>query len=146
MDKVRFGRALGAGTRAVAKTLVEASQAAAAPSPAVRSVPPPAAEKAPVRPMAETAGRAVREAGKRKGAFLGPLRRFSSVLWLEVTGTFFAIFTAIMGNQVWKHHAAARMPASSPDAQHFYTYAFFAALFLYFTVSSFVRARRRERR
>lgn len=149
MDKVRFGKALGAGTRAMARTLMEASQAAAAPDPrAARRPAEPVVERRPAtaQSAAQTAGRAVREARKRKGSFLGPLRKFSSVLWLEVTGFFFGVFTCIMGNQVWKHRAAAHLPPSNLDAQHFYTYSFFCALFLYFAVSSFVRARRRERR
>lgn len=149
MDKVRLGRAFGVGTRAMAKTLVEVSKAAAAPDP---RAPEPRAMQTPQPPpvrtasAAQTAGRAVREAGRRKGAFLGPLRRFSGVLWLEVTGFFFGVFTCIMGNQIWKHRAAARLPPANLDAQHFYTYCFFCLLFLYFAVSSFVRARRRERR
>lgn len=133
----------------MAKTLVEASKAAAAPDP--RPAQPRAAVPTPQTPprsmpAAAAAGRAVREAGKQKGKFLAPLRKFSSVLWLEVTGFFFGVFTCIMGNQVWKHREAARLPASNLDAQHFYTYCFFALLFLYFAVSSFARARRRERR
>jgi membrane-anchored protein YejM (alkaline phosphatase superfamily) len=77
---------------------------------------------------------------------VGPLAKFSSVLWLEVTGAFFAIFAAIAGEEVWKWHAAIHLPASSPDARRLYVYVVLLGLFGYFAVSSFLRARRRSRR
>lgn len=48
MDPVRFGRALGAGARAAAKTVVHAADAAAAPNPR------PARAESPVRGAGET--------------------------------------------------------------------------------------------
>lgn len=147
MDKVRLGKALGAGTRAAAKTLYDVAQAAAAPDPRAAEhgaqAPQPRPVAVPVPSVSQSAGRAVREAGRQKGKFLGPLRKFSRVLWLEVTGFFFGIFAFLMGNQAWKQRAALHLPARDVEAQHFYTYCFFCALFLYFAVSSFVRARRR---
>ncbi len=81
-----------------------------------------------------------------KRSVWSPFAKFSSILWLEVTGVFFAIFALIIGEQVWKWHAAVRLPPSNPGAQRLYLYTFLFALFAYFTVSSFVRARRRQRR
>ena len=81
-----------------------------------------------------------------KRSVWSPLAKFSTVLWLEVTGLFFGIFALVTGQQVWKWHAAVRLPPSAPDAQRLYLYVFLFALFGYFTVSSFVRARRRQRR
>lgn len=75
-----------------------------------------------------------------------PLARYSSVLWLEVTGFFFSIFAIILGNQVWRQRGAVHLPVSDPAAQHLYIYVALFALFAYFTVSSFVRAKRRGRR
>jgi hypothetical protein len=54
MDSVRFGRALGIGARAAAKTLVTAVDAAAAPNPSAGGA-KPAQRSAPPRPQAATA-------------------------------------------------------------------------------------------
>ena len=86
------------------------------------------------------------QARNLKRSVWSPLAKFSSVLWLEVTGVFFLLFALITGQQAWKWHAAIRLPPSNPGAQHLYLYIFLFAMFGYFTVSSFVRARRRQRR
>ena len=150
MDRVRFGRALGMGVRHAAKSLMSvmrAAEAAAAPSPnkpaatrpaAVRPAPSPRQAPNPgvVKTQARTLGRSV----------WAPFARFSSVLWLEVTGTFFAIFALTAGLQVWKWRAAVRLSPATLDARRLYVYFAVFALFAYFTVSSFVRANRRQRR
>jgi len=86
------------------------------------------------------------QARNLKRSVWSPFAKFSTVLWLEVTGLFFAIFALITGQQVWKWRAAIRLPPTAPAAQRLYLYAALFALFGYFTVSSFVRARRRQRR
>jgi hypothetical protein len=155
MDRVRFGRALGVGARAAAKTLMSAAEAAAAPNPRASAAgarqAAAHAAKVPERPAASRVQipdtKVVKaHAGNLKRSVWSPLSRFSSVLWLEVTGVFFALFALVTGLQVWKSHAAIRLPPSSPDAQRLYVYVVLFALFGYFTVSSFVRASRRQRR
>jgi len=152
---VRFGRALGKGARAAATSLAEAADAATSPDPHssgsrpnLREAAAHAAEahrtvteaKAQVRRAAVHAGK---EAGK---GMLAPVKKFSSVLWLEVTGFFFAIFALTLGRAVWATRATFAAGAS-PEAQHkAWMYAALFLLFVYFSVSSFVRARRRERR
>ena len=159
MDRVRFGRALGTGARAAAKSLLSAAEAAAAPSPsapatAPRSASRPAprpAEKTPERPIANRvqvpAPKLVKDQARNlKRSVWSPFAKFSSVLWLEVTGLFFALFALVTGEQVWKWHAAVRLPPTAPPAQRLYLYVVLFALFGYFTVSSFIRARRRQHR
>jgi len=85
------------------------------------------------------------QARNLKRSVWSPFAKFSTVLWLEVTGVFFLLFALITGQQVWKWHAAIRLPPSDQGAQRLYLYTFLFALFGYFTVSSFVRARRRGR-
>jgi hypothetical protein len=148
MDRVRFGRALGTGARAAAKSLISAAEAAAAPNPSASARP---AEKAPERPAPSRIQipdpKLVRDHARNlKSSVWSPFARFSSVLWLEVTGVFFLLFALVTGEQVWKWHAALRLPPSAPGAQRLYLYVVLFALFGYFTVSSFVRARRRQRR
>lgn len=148
MDRVRFGRALGVGARQAAKTLMSAAEAAAAPNPNAQARPmgePNATSRTAPRAVPEV--KAVKAQAKTFGKTVwGPFAKFSSVLWLEVTGTFFAVFAAMAGSGAWRWRGAVHLPASSADARRFYVYALVFAVFGYFAVSSFVRAKRRERR
>src|SRR4051794_9425879 len=112
MDTVRFGRALGTGARAAARTLVEAADAARAePRGAGRGASPAAPgggpgsprEQMPTRigntPRAGSAGSAAPvKPGVRAGlarfreAAVRPMVRLSGALLLEVAGVFFGVF------------------------------------------------------
>ena len=139
MDKVRFGRALGYGARHAAKTLVQAVDAATTPGTA--SAARPASSP---RPASSTRVTQVRSAARVAGkSALEPVRKFSSVLWLEVTGSFFALVALTLGQALWKRHGLWRAPGETAKLA---LIAAMFALFAYFAVSSFVRARRRQRR
>jgi hypothetical protein len=148
MDKVRFGRALGKGARGAAKSLWEAAEAATSPDPRSETAPKAAPGQrlsdvvAPVIEAHRTVHHAKQqvraEAGRAGKSMLAPVRKFSSVLWLEVTGTFFTLIAVFVGQAVWKLRGTWRGPK-------FFVYAGLFALFAYFAVSSFVRARRRDR-
>jgi hypothetical protein len=97
-------------------------------------------QKAPV--YAERASAAKRE-GKRFGQSIwGPFAHASSVLWLEITGLFFGLFGLYFGQNTFKLRHEWR---SGPDHARFVVYCIITAAFFYFTVSSFYRARRKER-
>lgn len=169
MDSVRFGRALGIGARAAAKTLVSAVDAATSPNPSAAK-PATAATSAPkasVTPptgagnaqrTAEQVTRAAAQAKQASQNFgkssrqLGqsvwsPFVRLSGVLWLEFTGVFFGIFAMYAASGAWKLRGEIRETATNHDAHiHFLMAAVMAGLFTYFCVSSFMRARRRSRR
>jgi hypothetical protein len=173
MDKVRFGRALGKGARGAAKSLWEAAEAAASPDPSPHvprsdaSRPPPASEQPAPRPAPRSAVQAageiimplveahravhgakqqVRSEAKRAGkSMLAPVRKFSSVLWLEVTGTFFTLIAVFVAQGLWKLRDAVHHPLSG-DAPKFWLHLGLFLLFGYFAASSFLRARRRNRR
>ena len=157
MDSVRFGRALGFGARAAAKTLVTAVDAATSPNPSAGVKATPTAANAGVR-LGEQAARTttqVREAkaglaqgSKRFGeAAWGPFVRLSGVLWLEFTGVFFGIFALFAASGAWKLRNNLRETAANHEAHvHFLLLALMAAVFGYFFVSSFVKAHRRSRR
>ncbi len=85
---------------------------------------------------------AARMAGK---SALAPVAKFSSVLWLEVTGTFFGLVALVMGQAVWKQRANFHLAPSAHEAQKVYAYLAIFLVFVYFAVSSFVRASRRQR-
>ncbi len=174
MDRVRFGRALGAGAREAARALVKAADAAAAPNPNASSPVRPAADPAqPATRMAQpeihspgrseensgaraarqiirarrsaaTTTRGVREGSSRFGkAVWGPFVKLSGVLWLEMTGVFFGLFALTAGVGVWRSRGELHAGGA---AQHRFWFAIaMLALFGYFSVSSFLRARRRGR-
>jgi hypothetical protein len=160
MDSVRFGRALGVGARAAAKTLVTAVDAATAPNPSASAKTNTSADKTEVSGarLAEQAARTtaqVRQTGRglkegsrqfRKAAW-GPVVKLSGVLWLELTGVFFGIFAIFAANGAWKMRGALHEATGNHDAYvRFVLSVAMAAIFGYFCVSSFVRANRRGKR
>jgi hypothetical protein len=160
MDSVRFGRALGVGARAAAKTLLAAANAAASSNPsgkaAAGAAPRPAAQVRPdavaqqvvrAATQARQATAGVAQGGRRLGeSAWRPFVRLSGVLWLEFTGVFFGIFAAYAVSGAWKLRAEWRETATNHDAHmRLLMAAAMAVLFGYFCVSSFLRARRRER-
>jgi len=74
------------------------------------------------------------------GGFLRPFRHVGRSLFLEVTGVFFFVFVMVFGNWAWKLREGY---AHGPDHQRFLVYIAMTVLFLYLTVSSFWRARKR---
>jgi hypothetical protein len=165
MDSVRFGRVLGKGARAAARGLYEAVDAAVAPNPnAPQTSPQAAPQQRPQqpRPQPQTPLQAIveanavyttqkrvvtREAGKLGKSMFAPFARAGKVLWLEVTGTFFSLFAVVFLGNVWKYRAAWRLSGTNVDLHRRLLGAVIAtAIFGYFAVSSFVRARQRERR
>jgi hypothetical protein len=173
MDSVRFGRALGVGARAAAKTLVTAVDAATSPNPSaggaakgalgpsfVSSSSSSDASKAQAsgervaQQVAWTATqvqqtrKGLKEGGKRFGeAAWGPVAKLSGVLWLEVTGVFFGVFALFAGGGVWKMRGSLHdIGANHKDHVHLLLSIVMAAVFGYFCVSSFVKANRRGKR
>jgi hypothetical protein len=89
----------------------------------------------------------VARGGKRFGeAIWSPFIRLSGVLWLEFTGVFFGIFALYAASGAWKLRGEIVETAGHHDGHvHFLLAVGMAAVFTYFCVSSFLRARRRER-
>jgi hypothetical protein len=171
MDRVRFGRALGFGARQAVKTLVTAVDAATADNPAGKNagaaartgpsagIPQSRANPVAARPAAavQTAVKTVAQArevhqGVRRGskrfgeAIWRPFVRLSGVLWLEVSGVFFGIFALLALGYLWKLRGAWHAGAANAESRRsLLGAAIMLALFGYFSVSSFVRAKRRER-
>ena len=160
MDSVRFGRALGFGARAAAKTLVTAVDAATAPNPSS----PPATPKSPepqtraaasgaklgqqaVQTVAQArqTGKGIQRGTQRFGeAVWGPFVRLSGVLWLEVTGLFFGIFALSAGVGAWKLRGEWHRTTLNHDANlHFLACIAMALVFGYFCVGSYVKANRK---
>ncbi len=76
---------------------------------------------------------------------LAPVKKATSVVWLQVTGSFFALLAFGMGRGLWKLRAGYHAgPFTEPWFAVWVLTAMTAAL-VYFCVSNFVRAAIRDR-
>lgn len=132
MEPVRVGRKFGVGVRVASGLLRErAAQTARRDAPVY-------AERA----KATAVG--LKRGGKRFGeAVWGPFVHAGGVLWLEITGLFFAIFCLFFLQNVYRLRADWR---TGPNHEKFLIYAAVGVAFLYFSVSSFYRARKKQRK
>jgi hypothetical protein len=168
MEPRKVGRALGIGVRVASKMVQERVAAAnAAPSenvaqPEVRRVPASSTASIGRLPLGNPGTKGTAEgsspgsspgsswsAAMRRGlaafwrAFLGPFTHAGSILWLEITGLFFALFA------VFFLQSATRLQGSlgtSAGRWHLVLYVALVAGFGWFSASSFVRARRKSKR
>ena len=147
MEPKKVGRTLGIGVRVASNMLRErVERAAAAHSAPVEagngrataSARPPASIK--IDSKVASAKRGVKAFGR---AFLGPFTHAGSILWLEITGLFFALFALFFVQSAYRVRAAWRQ---GPEHSHLLLYVALAAGFAWFSVSSFIRAYRKGRR
>ena len=144
MEPKKVGRTLGIGVRVASNMLRERVERAAAahPPPAQAGNGRPAAA-APAIPIANRVAGVKRGAKAFGQAFLGPFTHAGSVLWLEITGLFFALFALFFAQSVYRLHAAWRQ---GPEHTHLLLYCALTVAFAWFSVSSFLRAYRKSRR
>jgi hypothetical protein len=163
MDSARFGRVLGIGTRLAAKTVASAVDAAMAPNPSAAKAESGSGQEgaravgavvgtrvaervAEGRVQAAQASKGIQEGGRRfKEAAWRPFVRLSGVLWLELMGVFFGLFAVSAGVGAWRLRNGLHGASSDITHQRFLIAVGVAVVFGYFSVSSFVRAGRRER-
>lgn len=133
MEPSRIGRKLGVGARVASGMLRDrASQTAQTVQ-----------ENAPAyAARARTTAAGVKRGTKRFGESVwGPFVHAGSVLWLEVTGLFFAIFGLFFVQGVYRLRSDWH---SGPSHARLPIYAAVALLFFYFAASSFYRARKKQ--
>jgi len=143
MKPQTIGRALGIGLRVagrIASQRVAAGVQAAANQPAPAAAASAAQSRASGQVASGVAGQAARGAARGVGGFLKPFRRVGGIVWLEVTGVFFALPVVVFGPVLWRTRLSW---AHGPDHRTFLITTVIVALFLYLSVSSFWRARRR---
>jgi hypothetical protein len=149
MEPKKVGRTLGIGVRVASKMVRErVAQAQAAPSSAeapqygpsdVENSPATPHSRPPIASQAAAAKRGAKAFGR---AIVTPFTHAGSILWLEITGLFFALFSIFFIQNVYRVHAAWRQ---GPDHTHLLLYVVLAAVFAWFSVSSFTRAWRKGR-
>jgi hypothetical protein len=143
MEPNTLGRKLGIGVRVASKMLL-ARATQNTPPPAAPSVSETVQQQATHPTQVYSArGKAVARGSRKFGeAVWGPFAHASGVLWLEVTGLFFAIFTLFFAVNAYKLRYEW---AIGPDHQRFLVYSLVTLAFGYFTFSSFYRARQKEK-
>ncbi len=147
MEPKKVGRTLGIGVRVASNMLRERVQRATAAHPAPAeagngrvgaSARPPASIK--IDSKVASAKRGAKAFGR---GFLGPFTHAGSILWLEITGLFFALFAVFFVQSVYRVRGAWRQ---GPEHTHLLLYVVLAVGFAWFSVSSFSRAYRKSRR
>jgi hypothetical protein len=128
-----IGRALGIGLRVAGRIAGQRIAASATPRPA-------ASTAGPSRAAAQAAGQARRGLARGVGGFLRPFRRVGGILWLEVMGAVFFVPVAVFAPTLWRARASY---AHGPDHRTFLVTAGVVLVFLYLSLSSFWRARRK---
>src|SRR5580658_1154124 len=147
MEPKKVGRTLGIGLRVASNMVRERVERASAsvptPSTAGNGSPKPTAtsnRSVPISHRVSTAKRGAKAFGQ---ALLGPFTHAGGVLWLEITGLFFALFALFFVQSVYRVRFAWRQ---GPEHAHLLLYVFLAAVFVWFSVSSFTRAYRKSKR
>lgn len=151
MKPQTIGRVLGIGVRVagrVARQQLAGSQASSqvgaagsAGRPVTRPVTVPGVGgPAVTRETGRKTGRATGSIARGLGGFVRPFKRLGGILFLEVAGVFFFLFVVVFGQNVWRTRLSY---AHGPDHQKFMVAAVLLLLFLYLSVSSFWRARRK---
>lgn len=135
MESNRVGRTIGVGVRVASGMLRDrAAQTAQtvrqeAPTHVARGI--------------KAASGAKRGAKRFGESIWGPFVHAGGLLWLEITGVFFAIFSLFFIQGAWRLHSAWQ---SGPRHDRFLMYAAIAALFFYFSISSFYQAYKKQRK
>jgi hypothetical protein len=149
MKPQSIGRALGIGLRVAGRIAGQRVAAAAqavdsqpgAPAPAGVSQNRTVSQDRPAgRRVGQVAGQASHGIAQGLRGFLRPFRRVGGILWLEVTGVFFFLPVVVFGPTLWRTRLSW---AHGPDHRTFLISAGIVLLFLYLSVSSFWRARRK---
>jgi hypothetical protein len=147
MEPKKVGRTLGIGVRVASNMLRDRVEKASA----ARSAPVEAGNGRPAAPPQARASIKLdsRVAGAKRGAkafgqaFLGPFTHAGSILWLEITGLFFALFAVFFVQSVYRVRTNWWQ---GPEHAHLVLYAALAVGFGWFSVSSFLRAYRKGKR
>jgi hypothetical protein len=142
MKAQTVGRVLGVGLR-VAGRLAGQRLAGSPGSPSAPSRPVAVAGvggPGSQRTAGRQAGKATASVARGVGGFLRPFRRIGGILFLEVMGVFFLLFVLVFGQMVWRTRFNY---AHGPDHQKFLVAGALMLIFLYLSVSSFWRARRK---
>lgn len=133
MEPNTLGRKFGIGIRVASRMILDRAAQAS----------PPPAKTAPSIPVYPAHGKAVARGARKFGESMWkPFAHASGVLWLQITGLFFALFTIVFASNIYK---LRQYSSAGVGHSRFLTYAVVTLVFAYFTFSSFYRAGRKEK-
>jgi hypothetical protein len=137
-----IGRTLGIGLRIAGRMVGQhvSARAQAAVSAPAHQPGTASASLEPGRAAGKAAGLTSRGVVRGVGGFLRPFRRIGGILWLEVTGVFFFLPVLVFAPNLWRLRPSHLV---GPYDKTFLVTAAVMAVFLYLSVSSFWRARKR---
>ena len=141
MNANDFGKKLGIGVRVAGRVAQQHAQHRAeqkAQNPPSASNPTRTVPQA--REVVANSRTLTRAAGRGIGGFLRPFGRVGGLLWLEVTGFFFGLFTLYFAQDVWRTRLSY---AAGPQHTRFLIAVGLTLVFGYLSLSAFWRARRR---
>ena len=99
-----------------------------------------AAQAGAVPPASRKAVPGTKDVGRGLAGLLRPFHRVGRSLVLEVVGVFFLLFVLVFAPTMWKTRASMM---HGPDHRAFWSAAAIVTVFLYLSVTSFWRARKR---
>jgi hypothetical protein len=142
MKPEKIGRIAGIGLRLAGRMASEklagqpqaATPAQPSPSQAAQSIPPNTKRAGP------TAEQMSRSVARGVGGFLRPFSRVGGIIWLEVTGGFFFLFVVVFAPLAWRSRPAS---IHGPYDRNFIISVAVIVVFLYLSITSFLRARRK---
>jgi hypothetical protein len=142
MKPQTIGRILGIGVRVTGRFVGQQISAATQPSVPASQPSGGPGQAVAARPLvsARRAGQTSRGIARGVGGFLAPFRRVAGVLWLEVTGVFFFLPVFVFAPTLWRVRTNW---ARGPEHSTFLLTGSVMLVFLYLSVSSFWRARKR---
>src|SRR3984957_8799662 len=139
MEPRRVGRTLGIGVRVASNMLRDrVERAAAHPRPVTSSIPVP-----PDRQMGNRVASVKRGVKAFGQGIWAPFSHAGGILWLEITGLFFALFTFFFVQSAYRARGSWR---AGPEHAHLLLYGCLAVGFAWFSFSSFLRAYRKSKR
>lgn len=137
------GRVLGVGLRVAGRIAGQRLAGnSAAPPVTVASVGGPGTQQrvAAARQAAAHTARVGGSVARGVGGFLRPFRRVGGIVFLEVAGVFFLLFVLVFGTMAWRLRSNY---SHGPDHARFLVAAVMMLVFLYLSVTSFWRAKRK---
>jgi hypothetical protein len=150
MEPRKVGRTLGIGVRVASNMVrerVEQARQAAPSQPDGNRRPAETESVFSSRKMANQAANTKRGIRAFGQALVAPFTHAGSILWLEITGMFFALFAIFFAQNVYRLRGFLHGAGSqSSEGGHLLLYAILTTGFAWFSVSSFVRARRKSKR
>lgn len=143
MKPQTIGRVLGIGLRVAGRMAGQRLAASSVPASRQANHPvtvPGVGRSGANRTMGRQAARSSGSLTRGVKGLLRPFQRIGGIVFLEVTGVFFLLFVLVFGQMAWRLRLDY---AHGPGHPKFLVAAGMTGVFLYLTVSSFWRARRR---